>query len=92
MAIVSYAKSISELAAEGAKIAKQKGLLKKCGKMCDTCAFRWNQDHTLAYFLAADSAAHALMSDGNFNCHTYDFKDANKPCAGFQLSKLVDQK
>lgn len=90
--ITSYAKSISELAKAGAKVAKEKGILGECGKMCDTCAFKWEQDHHLTYFIAADQAAYALMAEGEFNCHTWDFKDAKKPCAGFQLAKLVFEK
>lgn len=92
MAIVSYAKSISDLAKAGAKVAKEKGVLGKCGKMCDTCAFKWEQEHSLHYFLAADMAAHQLMSEGEFNCHTWNFKDAKKPCAGFELAKLAYEK
>lgn len=88
--LTSYAKSISELAIAGAKVAKKKGI--KCDKMCSTCAFKWNQDRTLHYFLAADRAAYELMSDGKFNCHTWDFKDAEKPCAGFQLASLAFEK
>jgi hypothetical protein len=88
--LVSYAECISKMAKEGAKIAKEKGLLEKCGKMCDTCAFKSNQPHTLNYFLAADQAAYQLMSQGGFNCHTWNFKEnADKPCAGFELAKLV---
>jgi hypothetical protein len=87
--IESYAKSISELAIEGAKKAKEQGILENCGKMCETCAFKWNQEHCLTYFLAADQAAHQLMSEGEFCCHTWDYKCANKPCSGFLLAKLV---
>lgn len=90
--IVSYAESISEMAKAGAAKAKEKGILKECGKMCDTCAFKWDQPHTLPYFIAADNAAYALMSEGKFNCHTHDFKCADKPCAGFLLAKLVFEK
>lgn len=92
MAIVSYAESISKAAKEGAKIAKEKGILGECGKMCDTCAFKWDQPHTLEFFLAADQAAYALMSEGGFNCHTHDFKNAGKTCAGFELAKLAYEK
>jgi len=87
--ITSYAKSISEVAKEGARIAKKNGTLDQFGKMCETCAFKWEQPHTLNYFLAADQAANQLMWEGGFNCHTHDFKCADKPCAGFQLAKLV---
>jgi hypothetical protein len=90
--ITSYAKCISEMAKKGAKVAKAKGLLGQCGKMCDTCAFKWEQPHTLCYFVAADLAAGALMSEGKFNCHTHDFKCADKPCSGFQLAKLAYEK
>jgi len=90
MALVSYAESISELAQAGAKIAKEKGI--DCGKMCDTCAFKWNQEHNLTYFLAADQAAEQLIWEGQFNCHTHDFKCADKPCAGFKFAKLVFEK
>jgi hypothetical protein len=90
--ITSYAKCISEMAKKGARVAKEKGILKECGKMCSTCAFKWEQEHTLTYFHAADQAAYALMSEGQFNCHTWDFKCADKPCIGFQLSKLVFEK
>lgn len=87
--LVSYAKSISDLAKKGAKAAKKKGVLQQCGKMCDTCAFKFDQPHTLNYFLAADLAASQLMSEGGFHCHTHDFKDAEKPCAGFELAKMA---
>lgn len=86
--IVSYAKSISEIANKGAKIAKEKGI--DCGKMCDECAFKWNQPHTLYYFIAADKAAQALMMGQQFNCHTWDYKCAGKSCSGFEMAKLVD--
>lgn len=86
--IVSYAKSISDAAIEGARIAKEKGII-ECDKMCDTCAFKWNQPHTLNYILAADNAADKLLTGGEFNCHTWDFKDGNKPCAGFAFAKLA---
>lgn len=90
--LVSYAQSIAALAKEGAKIAKEKGLLKEFGQMCSGCAFNENQPHALCYFIAADQAAAALMSEGEFNCHTSDFRDANKPCSGFKLAKLVYEK
>lgn len=89
MAIVSYAKSLSELAKEGASIAKQSGQLDQYGKMCDTCACKWEQDRTFNYFMAADEAARRLLNDGDFNCHTWDFKCTDKPCTGFQLAKLA---
>lgn len=92
MPIVSYAKSISDLAKAGAKVAKEKGVLEECGKMCNTCAFKWDQEHSLPYFLAADQAAFQLMSDGKFNCHTHDFKCSDKPCAGFKFAQLVFEK
>lgn len=88
--LTSYAKSISEITKEGAAIAKEKGILGECGKMCSECAFNWNQEHTIFYFLAADNAADKLINGGEFNCHTHDYKDANKPCAGFLLAKLTD--
>jgi hypothetical protein len=87
--MMSYAKNIADMAKEGAKIAKEKGILQSCGKMCDTCAFKCEQDHILTYFLAADLAAKKLMEGGQFSCHTWDFKCADKPCAGFQLAKLA---
>lgn len=91
--IVSYAKDISEAAKKAAKIAKKKGI--KCNRMCDTCAFKWNQPHTLAYFIAADNAAKILANGGTFNCHT-DGEFINgmidKPCAGFELVKKIYQK
>lgn len=80
------------MAKKGAAVAKEKGILGECGKMCDTCAFKWDQDRSLHYFLAADQAAYQLMSEGLFNCHTHDFKCADKPCVGFQLAKLVFEK
>jgi hypothetical protein len=85
--ITSYAQSVAELAKEGAKIAKDKGVLSACGKMCSECAFNWNQPHTLCYFLAADLAARKLMEGGEFNCHTSTYQCADKPCAGFLMAK-----
>lgn len=86
--IVSYAQSISEMAKEGAKKAKEQGIL-QCNKMCNECAFKWDQPHTLQYILAADNAADKLINGGEFNCHTWNYKDAEKPCAGFRFAKLV---
>jgi hypothetical protein len=86
--ITSYAKSISKVAQIGAKLAKKRGI--DCGKMCKECAFKWNQPHTLYYFIAADNAANALLQGGEFNCHTHDYKDAGRPCAGFLMAKQVD--
>ncbi len=87
--ITSYAESLADLAKAGAEKAKAEGKLGECGKMCHECAFKWDQPHTLQYFLAADQAAGMLMSGGSFHCHTHDYKDAGKPCAGFLLAKMV---
>ncbi len=88
--IHSYAKFISDLAKKAAAVAKQKGIdIQPCGKMCSECAFKWDQDRNLYYFIAADNAASQLMGGGEFNCHTWDYKDAQKPCAGFALIKTV---
>ena len=85
--IVSYAEPLSKLAKEGAGIAKQKGI--ECGKMCSECACKWEQPHTLQYILAADNAADKLINGGDFNCHTWNYKDSGKPCAGFLMAKLA---
>lgn len=77
------------MAKAGAEVAKERGILGECGKMCDTCAFKWDQERSLMYLLAADDAAYQLMSEGKFNCHTHDFKMADRPCAGFILAKLA---
>lgn len=88
--IVSYAKAMSELVKKAAETAKEKGIdIGPCGKMCSECAFKWEQDHTLQYIMAADLAAKILIEGGEFNCHTYDYKDANKPCSGFSIIKAV---
>lgn len=88
--ITSYAKFISDLAKKAAEIAREKGIpIGHCGKMCSECAFKWDQDRTLFYFIAADNAAKQLMTEGEFNCHTWDYKNAEKPCAGFALIKAV---
>lgn len=87
MAILSYAKSLSEFAKAGARIAKDRGI--DCGKMCETCACKWEQDRDLTFFIAADNAADRLLHGGEFNCHTHDFKCADKPCAGFLMAKLA---
>lgn len=90
MGLTSYAKSLSELTKEGAKIAKKKGI--DCGKMCSTCACKWEQERNLFYFLAADNAAKILIDGGEFNCHTTDYKCADKPCNGFLMAKLAFEK
>jgi len=90
MAILSYAQHLAELAKRGARIAKEKNLLLQCGKMCETCACKWEQDHILTYFLAADNAANCIMSDTPFHCHTWDFKlNESKPCSGVEFVKLA---
>jgi len=85
--LVSYAKSLSEMAKAGAKIAKAKGI--DCGKMCAECACKWEQDKTIQYFIAADEAAKRIMEGGEFNCHSWDYKCSDKPCAGFLMAKLA---
>ena len=87
--IASYAKSLSDLAKEGAKIAKEKGILNEFGKMCDTCACKWDQERNLFYFLAADNAAERLMNGQDFNCHDANYKCLDKECSGFRLAKLA---
>lgn len=87
--IESYAQAIADLAKKGAVIAKEKGILAECGKMCGECAFNMDQPHTLEYAMAADAAAIALMAEGQFNCHTAKYEDAGKLCAGFKFAKLV---
>lgn len=88
--ITSYAESISDMAKLAFKKAKETGVIHLYPKMCDTCAFKWDQPHTLNYFLAADLAAGMLMSGGGqFNCHTHQFKDAGKPCAGFTICQAM---
>lgn len=85
--ITSYAKALSGLAKKGARIAKERNI--DCGKMCDECACKWEQEHNLFYFLAADNAADKLMNGGEFMCHTKDYKCADKPCSGFLMAKLA---
>lgn len=85
--IVSYAKPLSNLAKEGAKIAKEKGI--DCGKMCGECACKWDQERNLFYFMAADNAAKILIEGGEFSCHTHNYKCADKPCSGFLMAKLA---
>ncbi len=87
MAIHSYAKGISDLAQKAIKEGAKKGI--KCDRMCDECAFKWNQPHTLQYILAADNAANCLLSGTEFNCHTHDYKCAGHRCAGFDIVKKV---
>lgn len=88
--IVSFAKCISDLAKEAARVSKEKGVdISHCGKMCNECAFKWDQDRSLNYFIAADNAARQLINGGEFNCHTWNYKDAEKQCAGFAIVKSV---
>ena len=53
-----------------------------CGKMCGDCAFRVGSDANNDG-VATEAALQCLMSEGQFNCHTSDFQNAGKPCAGF---------
>lgn len=85
--IASYAKPMSDLAKKGAKIAKANNI--DCGKMCSECACKWEQEHNLFYFIAADNAAQILMNGGEFMCHTHDYKCTDKPCAGFLMARLA---
>lgn len=88
--VTSFAKTISNLLKRSIAVARKKQIpLNHCGRMCDECAFKWNQPHTLQYFVAADQAASALLNGGKFNCHTEDYRDAKKPCAGFSIVKTV---
>lgn len=88
--LVSYAKTMSDLVKKAVKVAKEKGIdIGPCGKMCSECAFKWEQDHTLQYIMAADLAAKILIEGGDFHCHTHDYKCADKPCSGFSIIKTV---
>lgn len=77
-----WGKIIAEHAQKGAS----KGV--DCGKMCKDCAFRYNQEKTVDYYEAVDSAVLMLVSAGYFHCHTEDHQDAGTPCAGFEYAKL----
>ena len=85
--IASYAKPMSDLAKKAAGILKERGELSQCGKMCEECAFKWEQEHNLFYFLAADNAASILAEGGEFMCHTANYKCASHRCAGFDMIK-----
>lgn len=52
------------------------------GKMCKDCAFRAGSDANNDE-AAVEAAESCLIADGAFNCHTGEFKDAGRPCAGF---------
>lgn len=80
--IDSWGKIISDHAQKGAA----QGI--DCGKMCNDCAFKYNQPKTADYYEAVDGAVLMLASDGKFNCHTEEHEDAGKPCAGFKYAQL----
>lgn len=77
-----WAKIISDHAAKGAA----KGI--DCGKMCNDCAFKYNQEKTKDYYEAVDGAVLMLVQSGKFHCHTESHEDAGKPCAGFLYAQL----
>ena len=68
--------------------AARKGAMKgNCGRMCNDCAFRTGSDANNdlnAVYAALDS----LMREAEFHCHTPDFKDTGRMCAGFLYAKL----
>lgn len=57
-----------------------------CGKMCRDCAFVTGSDANNDD-AAVQAAISCLMADMDFHCHTHDFKDAGRTCAGFQYAK-----
>lgn len=71
----------NKCAVKGAKLTKGKH-----GRMCNDCACKLgsaaNKDE--AALMALEGT---LLGGRQFNCHTKDFKDACKPCAGFLYIK-----
>lgn len=63
-----------------------------CGKMCSSCAFKFQEEDINGYSAAVDGAVGVLLMGGVFNCHRADengdWVDAGKPCAGMQYAKL----
>ena len=80
---------LTELLHKGARIAKETGILKECGKMCHNCAFKENQPQQNNYLMAITGATWQLMTEGEFNCHTKDHEDAGTECVGFKLAKIA---
>lgn len=78
--IDEWAKRLADLAQKGA-------LLGDCGKMCNDCAFKYNQPHDTDYLESVDGAALMLAFEGKFHCHTDEHKDAGRPCVGFLYAK-----
>jgi hypothetical protein len=78
------------LAAAGAKFAEyaSKGAkIKRCGRMCNDCAFRKGSEaNTEAETLMKVESA-LIYGMAEFNCHTEHKQDAGKPCAGFLYAK-----
>ena len=76
---------IGRMLAENAKKGAALGV--DCGKMCNDCAFKFNQPHTGDYLDAVNSAANMLSFEGKFHCHTDDNQCSDKPCSGFLYAK-----
>lgn len=79
-----WGKILAENARKGAALGVD------CGKMCADCAFvpKDKQPDLRGYNEAVQGAVSMMISGGQFNCHTEDHENANKPCAGFQYAQL----
>lgn len=69
-------KYIADVASKGAKI-------KRLGKMCGTCAFKYNSDGNKEPHNVEAAAACVIFEQGTFNCHKEIDVDAGKTCIGF---------
>ncbi len=80
MAANAMSKLLSDSAIKGAKLGN-------IGKMCRDCAFKKGSDANTNDHMAVELAAGCLCTGKMFNCHTADFKNADKPCIGYLYAK-----
>lgn len=83
---------LNELLAEAARRGQE---INPCfGKMCSDCAFRIQPDIN-GYSEAVNAAMDLLVcnpSNAKFHCHTKDYEDAGRACAGFLYAKQYYEK
>jgi len=81
--MIKNGEHINKLAVRGAKAVKGRH-----GRMCNDCACKKGSAANIDEN-ALNALEQMLMSGGQFNCHTPDFQDTKRPCAGFLYIKSL---
>lgn len=66
-----------------AELAKKGAAIKPLGRMCGSCAYKYNSAANLEPHNVEAAAEAAIFGQAVFNCHKNGYEDAGKRCVGF---------